>query len=51
MSKVSCTRKPVLAGIPNYDAWSLLRREVNPLQSHRRLANDPPHTITEGEIP
>jgi hypothetical protein len=21
------------------------------LQSHRRLANDPPHTITEGETP
>jgi hypothetical protein len=30
-------------------AWSLLSREVNPLQSHRRPANDPPHTITEGE--
>src|SRR5436190_9769 len=47
----SCTRKPAPAGIPNYHAWSLLRREVNPLQSHRRPANDPPHTITEGETP
>jgi hypothetical protein len=28
-----------------------IRREVNPLQSHRRPANDPPHTITEGETP
>jgi hypothetical protein len=44
LSRTATRRMTRLFGEP----CGILRREVNPLQSHRHPANDPAH-ITEGE--